>query len=166
MKKINKKSINTQYFKRSYFALDGLWFAMVEKNFSLGEALKIDEEVWKVLPKIQAREVKKLLNLKKNTFSNFLDVLKIKLEAEGYCYQERIIDKDLSLLIKKCPWYEIIKKSQREYLLPNNICRIDFQTWVEEFHLSLKVKISPCICKGDLNCEIYFTSEDKKYKKH
>ena len=113
MEKINGKSIIAQYFKRSYFALDGIWFVMVEKNFSLEEALRIDEEVWKVFPKIQAREVKKLLNLKKNTFSNFLNALKIKLEAEDYHYQERITGKNLSLLIKKRPWYEIIKKSQR-----------------------------------------------------
>jgi len=155
----NDDKIKNQYFKRSYFALDGLWFVMVEKSFSLKEALKIDEKVWRILPRIQAREVKKLLNLKEDTFQNFLRALKVKLEAEDYQYEQKLREKELTLSIKKCPWYEIIKKSQREYVLPNNICQIDFQTWVEEFHLNLKVQINSCICGGDTNCEIYFQHE-------
>jgi len=114
----NDDKIKNQYFKRSYFALDGLWFVMVEKSFSLKEALKIDEKVWRVLPRIQAREVKKLLNLKEDTFQNFLRALRVKLEAEDYQYEQKLRGKELTLSIKKCPWYEIIKKSQREYVLP------------------------------------------------
>jgi len=63
---------------------------MVEKNFSLKEALRIDEKVWRVLPKIQAREVRKLFDLQENTFQNFLKALRVKLEAEDYQYQENV----------------------------------------------------------------------------
>jgi len=135
---------------------------MVEKNFSLKEALRIDEKVWRVLPKIQAREVRKLFDLQENTFQNFLKALRVKLEAEDYQYQEKVINGNLHLLVKKCPWYEIIKKSSREHLVPNDICRIDFQTWADEFHLNLKVKINSCLCGGKPNCNIWFVAKDKK----
>ncbi|MCD6232745.1 hypothetical protein J7K28_09075 [Candidatus Aerophobetes bacterium] len=120
MKKEDIK-VKSQYFKRSYFALDGLWFMMVEKYFSLEDALKIDEEVWKILPKIQAREVRRLLNLKENTLQNFIQVLEVELEVEDYQYQKKITGPRLCFLIKECPWYEIIKKSRKEYLLLKGI---------------------------------------------
>jgi len=158
----NFDKIKTLYFKRSYFALDGLWFVMVEKHFSLKKALKIDEDVWRVLPKIQVRQVKKLLNLNEDNLQNFIRGIKVKLEAEDYQYEIKLKNgEDLTLLIKKCPWFEIIKRSQREYVLPNDICQIDFQTWADEFQLNLKVKILSCMCWKDKNCKICFVSKDK-----
>jgi len=124
MKKEDIK-VKSQYFKRSYFALDGLWFMMVEKYFSLEDALKIDEEVWKILPKIQAREVRRLLNLKENTLQNFIQALEVKFEVEDYQYQKKITGPRLCFLIKKCLWYEIIKKSRREiFYLRGSVRRI------------------------------------------
>ena len=50
----------TEYFRRSYTAVDGLWFMKVEEAYGFDNALDIDDEVWKVLPKIQARMLKGL----------------------------------------------------------------------------------------------------------
>ena len=52
-----------EYFRRSYTAVDGLWFMKVEEKRGFEEALQLDEAVWKVLPKIQARTIKAMLNL-------------------------------------------------------------------------------------------------------
>jgi len=54
MLKLTDKQI-VEYFKRSYTAVDGLWFMKVEEIYGFDTALDIDEEVWKVMPKIQAR---------------------------------------------------------------------------------------------------------------
>ena len=51
------------YFRRSYTAADGLWFMMVEEKYGFDAALKLDEAVWKVLPKIQARALKSMMKL-------------------------------------------------------------------------------------------------------
>ena len=53
----------TEYFRRSYTAADGLWFMMVEERLGFEQALQIDEAVWKVLPKIQARTMKGMMHL-------------------------------------------------------------------------------------------------------
>ena len=48
----------TEYLHRCYTAVDGLWFVKVEERYGFNTALDIDEEVWKVIPKIQARFLK------------------------------------------------------------------------------------------------------------
>ena len=51
------------YFNRSYKAVDGLWFMKVEEKYGFDSALELDNEVWKVMPKIQARMIKSFLGL-------------------------------------------------------------------------------------------------------
>ena len=48
----------TEYFRRSYTAVDGLWFMKVEERMGFEQALQIDEAVWRILPKIQARALR------------------------------------------------------------------------------------------------------------
>ena len=44
------------YLHKSYAAVDGLWFMKVEEAEGFDKALDIDEKVWQVMPKIQAKE--------------------------------------------------------------------------------------------------------------
>jgi len=62
MKELTYKQI-AAYFHRSYAAADGLWFMKVEEKCGFETALEIDDQVWKVLPKIQARMLKSMLLL-------------------------------------------------------------------------------------------------------
>ncbi|NLE90228.1 MAG: hypothetical protein GX602_04765, partial [Dehalococcoidales bacterium] len=57
MEELSDRQIS-QYLQRSYEAVDGLWFMKVEEKLGFDTALEIDGEVWKVLPKIQARMLK------------------------------------------------------------------------------------------------------------
>ena len=80
------QTILTDYLRRSYFAVDGLWFSMVEKETSFEEALALDEQVWAVLAKIQARKAKELLHIEGGSIADLLKGLEVKLEAEEYGY--------------------------------------------------------------------------------
>ncbi|MHB1377104.1 MAG: DUF6125 family protein, partial [Candidatus Humimicrobiaceae bacterium] len=44
-----------EYLQNSYAKVDGLWFLKTEEQFGFEKALESDLEVWKVMPKIQAR---------------------------------------------------------------------------------------------------------------
>jgi hypothetical protein len=46
-----------------YKSVDGLWFMKVEEKDGFNAALTVDNEVWKVMPKIQARMIKSFLVL-------------------------------------------------------------------------------------------------------
>ncbi len=158
---MDKKDKNNkiQYLRRSYFATDGLWFLMMEKYLSPEKAFAVDKEVWEILPKIQAREAKKLLGINRNTTTNLFKALKLKLEAEGYNFHQKIENDPPILVIQSCPWYEIVKKSKREHLSIDVICKIDFQTWVNEFSLPLRVKIDSALCRGSSYCQLLFLKE-------
>ena len=54
-----------EYFHRSYKTVDGLWFVKTEEQFDFNTALDLDREVWKVMPKIQARFLKKKFGVDK-----------------------------------------------------------------------------------------------------
>ena len=51
------------YLYRSYTRADGLWFVLTEEKYGFDAALALNEAVWKVLPKIQARLLQEHLNL-------------------------------------------------------------------------------------------------------
>ena len=59
MIRLSDKQI-AEYFHRSYTKVDGLWFMKIEEKYGFDAALDIDNEVWKVFSKIQARLLKSL----------------------------------------------------------------------------------------------------------
>ena len=57
--------------RRSYLAVDGLWFVMCEQRLGFQAALELDGDVWKVMPKIQARRAREVLGLAGNSAASF-----------------------------------------------------------------------------------------------
>jgi hypothetical protein len=80
----NKQII--EYFHRSYKAADGLWFMKVEEKHGFNAALEIDKEIWKVMPKIQARMITSMLGMSAGEVS-LLESLKVKLSLEGFKFK-------------------------------------------------------------------------------
>ncbi len=156
-----EQKIMIEYLKRSYFALDGLWFVMIEDEFSFDKALEIDEKVWQVLPKIQARKVKEMLGLKGNGLPDFLQAIKVKLEAEDYDYQEnQLNEKHVQIVIRECPWYTILQRANREHLEPriaDTICATEFRVWLREFGEDLKFSIRPRHHTCESSCILNFS---------
>jgi hypothetical protein len=146
----------TEYLRRSYFSVDGLWFMMIEKQFSFDKALEIDADVWSILPKIQARKVKEMLSLEGKGVSDFLKAIAVKFEAEEYDYYiEQKNEDHIQLLINRCPWMEILKKAKREHLAPiisNAICPTEFGIWISEFGLDMKLDRQTSACDGSHQC--------------
>ena len=159
---MEQKIIN-EYLKRSYFALDGLWFMMIEEEFSFSKALELDEKVWRVLPKIQARKVKELLGMEGTGLADFLRAIKVKLEAEEYDYEEMKPGVNHArIIIRKCPWYAILKKVNREHLEPkiaDAICSLEFRVWLREFGEHLSFSMESRQCKDGFVCFLDFRSE-------
>lgn len=151
-----------EYLYRSYTAVDGLWFRMVEDDSSFEKALRLDEAVWRVMPKIQARKIKEMLGL-----GNGLDALKTallaKFEMEGYVLagppEER---RDGWLLaVRVCPWLEIMKRAERAHLAPtisSVICPAEMEVWAEEFGPGLSIAVSGGCCRGEEICAFALTA--------
>jgi hypothetical protein len=147
-----------EYFHRSYKAVDGLWFMKVEEKYGFDAALEIDKEVWKVMPKIQARMIRSMLE-KDETQVTLLESLQAKLSLEGFKFKMEQDEKGFRIRIRDCPWYNLMVKSGREKLsgiVGTTICNVEYSVWVSEFRENIKFTFRTQKCKGSEYCILDF----------
>ena len=159
MLKLTDKQI-AEYFKRSYTAVDGLWFVKVEEIYGFDTALDIDDEVWKVMPKIQARKLKSMGG-STDGLDGLRQCLTTKLTLDGFTFEAEQSDNDrlLQITLSECPWHNIMIKSGRENLsglVGTRICTTEYQVWAAEFGDDIKFELKDQICTGLNNCILLF----------
>jgi hypothetical protein len=125
----------TEFFRRSYTAVDGLWFMKVEEKLGFEEALRLDEAVWKILPKIQARTLKGMMHLP-GGLAGLEQALSARLALEGFEFKMEPREDGLAVIVKRCPWHDMMIKSGRGALserVSDIICRVENSVWACEF---------------------------------
>jgi hypothetical protein len=160
MIQLNDKQI-ADYCYRSYTAADGLWFMKVEEKYGFAAALEIDDEVWKVLPKIQARMLKSMGNVE-NGMEALLECFTTKLTLDGFTFRvERTgDDSGFRVIIERCPWYDLMVKSGREDLsgkVGTLICNTEYSVWASEFDDNICFELQHQICQGSQFCILQFS---------
>ena len=148
------------YFRRSYTAADGLWFLKVEERYGFDTALDVDEEVWKVLPKIQARMLKSIGNLD-NGLEALGECLTTRLTLDGFTFEsEQSHDGTaLKITIRECPWHNVMLQARREHLsdkVGTRICNAEYRVWASEFGDDMDFEIQEQICSGGESCTLLF----------
>jgi len=153
-----------EYYHRCYTAVDGLWFVKAEEKHGFESALGLDVEVWRVMPKIQARFIKKKLG-KESGLDGLMDCLSQKLLMDGFEFEIKK-DKDggkttgIEFKISTCPWHDILKKSRREHLserIGGVICSEEYKVWASEFGDNIRFSFGNTkICRGDSSCALSF----------
>jgi hypothetical protein len=88
MKQLPEKD-KAEYYHRCYKTVDGLWFVKAEDKYCFEDALDLDLEVWKVMPKIQARFIKKKLG-KDSGLDDLMDCLSQKLLLDGFNFDAKM----------------------------------------------------------------------------
>ncbi len=154
----------TEYFRRSYGAIDGLWFIKVEEKFGFDAALQIDKEVWQVLPKIQARMLKPLLK-STGKMEALLESLKFRLNIDGFEFiiQNKTGEDGFNIIVSKCPWFDLMVKSGREALagkVGEVICSTDYSVWASEFGRDIRFELAKQLCNGSDCCLMQFTCKE------
>lgn len=160
MIQLNDKQI-AEFCYRSYTAADGLWFMKVEEKYGFAAALEIDDEVWKVLPKIQARMLKSMGNVE-NGMEALLECFTTKLTLDGFTFRvERTgDDSGFRVIIERCPWHDLMVKSGRENLsekVGTLICNTEYSAWASEFDDNICFELQHQICKGSQFCILQFS---------
>ena len=155
----------TEYFRRSYTAVDGLWFMKVEEKLGFDEALLVDESVWRVLPKIQARTLKEMLHLQSGQ-QDLDQALSARLAMEGFEFQIEPEKDSLAVTIRRCPWHDIMIRSGRGALseqVSEVICRVENSVWASEFSgekgegQPIEFSREKRICQGEERCILRFS---------
>jgi hypothetical protein len=147
-----------EYFHRSYKAADGLWFMKVEEKYGFNVALEIDKEVWKVMPKIQARMIKSMLGKGKGKAA-FLESLTAKLSLEGFKFKAEQRENGFRIQISDCPWHNLMVKSGREKhsaKVGTTICNVEYSAWASEFDKNMQFTLRTQKCKGSEHCILDF----------
>ncbi len=154
----------TDYFHRCFTAVDGLWFLKLEEKFGFDTALQIDNEVWKVFPKIQAREMKAMLKLE-NGFNALKTCFITAFELKGFTFNVDNVKqgKGFDVIITRCPWHDTMVKSHREHLsvkVGKTVCPTEYSTWAKEFGDNIEFNFDPQIriCAGGRECVLHFIS--------
>jgi hypothetical protein len=148
------------YLRRSYSSVDGLWFMKVEEDEGFDKALDIDEKVWQVMPKIQARAMKTFLGAASG-LEALRECFETKLTLDGFDYRVTTGNTSFTVMISKCPWYDKLVKSKREHLaekIGNRICKAEYAGWAAEFGCSFVFVGSGRICSGCTDCGLRFES--------
>jgi len=148
------------YFKRSYTAVDGLWFMKLEERYGFETALELDNEVWKVLPKIQARFLKAAGNLG-DGLDALLECLYTKLTLEDFRFGVEGLQNStgFEVVISDCPWHNKMLKSGREQLsgkVGSTICQSEYAAWASEFGDNIRFELKEQICEGSTRCVLHF----------
>jgi hypothetical protein len=84
---------------RNMWSVDGLYYLGIEDKYGTNIATEIDKNVWEVMGKIEARRLKKFLNIKDKNISNLYKCLSLSgwaLDLED----KEIIEKDDKVIIK------------------------------------------------------------------
>jgi hypothetical protein len=159
MLKLTDKQI-AEYFKRSYTAVDGLWFMKVEEKYGFDAALDIDDEVWKVMPKIQARKLKSMGGPTCG-LDGLQECLTTKFTLDGFTFEVEQNDdmNSLRITLSECPWHNLMIKSGREHLsgkVGTRICTTEYKVWAAEFGDNITFELGEQICKGHPCCNLIF----------
>ena len=150
-----------EYYHRSYTAVDGLWYMKVEEKYGSDTALEIDNKVWEVLPKIQARMLKSTGKIE-NGMDALLECLSTKLSLEGFQFtiEKTETGSGFRVIINNCPWYDLMVKSGREHLsgkVGSRICTTEYSAWASEFDNGIHFELQSQICKGSESCRLQFS---------
>jgi hypothetical protein len=164
VKKLTKDQI-IDYFHRSFTAMDGLWFMKVEEKYGVDVALALDNAVWEIFPKIQARELKAMMQA-----GSGIEALKtcfnaaLTLKGFKYFIENEAGGKGFKVHISECPWHNTMIKAGREPLsrrIGDTICPTEYGVWAKEFADNIRYSLEPevRICGGGKTCVMRFRIE-------
>lgn len=159
MAKLTDKQV-ADYYRRSYTAADGLWFVKVEERHGFDEALHVDDEVWKVLPKIQCRMLRSMRNLG-HGLEGLRECVTTRLTLDGFTFEEEETDSRgvLRITIRECPWHDFMLRSPRANLAGKvgaRICNTEYRVVAAEFGNDIDFHLEDQICGGASCCSLVF----------
>lgn len=151
-----------EYLRRTYHAVDGLWFSLVEQTTGFDQALEIDRQVWEVLAKIQARKARELTDCSGNTPAELVRCFSLKLTADGHQFESRLQGSGVTFVIRQCPWLELLLKSNRQHLaaqVAQAICPTEGRVWCAEFGGEYQFEMPLMACCDADHCEMKFVRQ-------
>ena len=83
---------------RNLWAVDGLYFLGIEKEFGTESATLIDSNVWKVMGKIEARRLRNEFGWEDNDIPGVMEALRLTSWSLDLEHKEILVEKDRTIL--------------------------------------------------------------------
>ena len=150
---------------RDLWAVDGLYYLGIEEDFGTEAATEIDRKVWEVMGKIEARKLKKLLEVDGDDVASMIFTLQHSGWALDLEDKEIVVEKDKAILRNvKCRVQNTrLKKGLSEFGCKP--VRFGFlRAFAKEFNPDIAVKCNVCPPDDhpdDIWCEWEFKMKGK-----
>lgn len=147
LSKLPKEKLYEMLFQqvRNLWRVDGLYFLGIEERFGTDAATLIDANCWRIMGKLEARELKALLGIKEPTIQALIETLK---HTSWALYQ---IDKETEVTGEKAIFRVTDCRTQKTRIekgleeFPCKQVRFDYlKNFVEAFNPSIKTKCKVC----------------------
>jgi len=148
-----------EMLRRSYLACDGLWFVKAEERYGLAAAFDLDDAVWEVMPKLQARKARELLGVEGDSLADLARCYALKFTAEGYEITITERDAGMEIAVTSCPWRAALQRAERAHLGPDiarRICTTEGLGWAREFGDDISFELAASMCAGAKACRFLF----------
>lgn len=167
LSKIPKQKIDDFIFLhlRNLWAVDGLYFLGIEEKFGTETATEIDQKVWEVMGKVEARKLKEFLEIKGNDIPSMINALQYSSWALDLEDKEVIVEKERAVIRNvKCRVQNTrISKGLSEFGCKP--VRLGFlKAFAKEFNPNIEVKCNVCPPDkhpDDLWCEWEFKLKER-----
>jgi hypothetical protein len=146
------------YLRKSYSAVDGLWFMKAEETEGFDKALDMDEKVWRVMPKLQARKMKSFSG-KDWGIQALRECFEAKLSLDGFIFETDDHGTFFDITVSGCPWYDKLVQSNRAHLadkIGSRICTTEYSGWANEFGCTFSFLGEDRICRECEKCGLRF----------
>ena len=130
---------------RDLWAVDGLYYLGIEGDFGTEAATEIDRRVWEVMGKIEAKKLKKFLEIKEDDIATMIKTLRFSGWSLDLEDKEIVVEKDRAVLRNvKCRVQNTrLKKGLSEFGCKP--VRWGFlRAFAKEFNPNIEVKCNVC----------------------
>jgi hypothetical protein len=150
---------------RNLWTVDGLYFLCIEESYGTKAATTIDQHVWEIMGKIEARKLKEFLRITTNDISSMMKALQYSSWALD------LEDKEINITKKSAVIRNVrcrVQNTRREKGLPEFACKpvrfVFLKAFAKEFNPDIVVKC--IVCPPDkhpenLWCEWEFRLKEK-----
>jgi len=150
---------------RDMWAVDGLYYLGIEEKWDTESATKIDQDVWKVMGKIEARRIKKLFDINGSDIESMIKALHYSGWALDLEDKEIIVEKNRAIVRNtKCRVQNTrISKGLSEFGC-KPVRHGFLQSFAKEFNPDIKLTCNVCPPDKhpeDLWCEWEFRLKEK-----
>jgi hypothetical protein len=130
---------------RNLWRVDGLYFLGIEEKFGTKAATEIDINCWKLMGKLEARDLRTLLEIKRNDVPSLMYALRNTSWALDHRNKEVEVSREKGIFrVVKCHTQQARLKKGLEIFPCKNVRLTYLKAFAEEFNPNIEVKCNIC----------------------